>query len=774
MNRLNKIIRLINWQVAFLALFGSAVCLAQESTEPDWEILESYCQDCHNFEDYSGSIAFDVLPRDELLRDDEVWEKALRRIRTGLMPPAGEPRPGRAEFSSFVHDLENKLDSQQAIQPNPGHEGLARLNRAEYINVIRDLLGFDASDIVTTLLPADETDEGFDNLSESLSVSPTLIEAYVGAAMRISRTAVGDRSMIPVQVQYPAPSGNQTSHREGLPLGTRGGMLVTHNFPLDAEYEIRVSGQGAGGIFNNQAFCSGPNIVLTLNDIPLEVEDPARFQMWIPAGPQTIGAALVDDRRCVGVNEFYDDYSLGGAIRQIEINGPFDVSGAGDTPSRRAIFSCYPQAVSEENVCARQILQDLSSRALREPVAADADKIDTLMQFYAMGKEEGDFETGIQYAISRLLIDPQFLYQIEVQPEDLEPGDIYRISQLELATRLSFFLWSSIPDKELVTLAVNGQLNQPAVLEAQVRRMLADERAYALVDNFAAQWLMLRELDAALPQDRAFSDSLKQAFREETQLLFLDMVQEDRGLLHLLNADYTWLNAELAAHYGISNIRGDYMRKVTLPASSPRRGLLGHGSILTATSVANRTSPVIRGVWIVENILGAPAPVPPPGVETDLTQEEGAQGGVPNTLRERLELHRANPTCAACHQIMDPMGLALEHFDLIGRWREKDEGQPINTSSQLIDGTPINSPVDMRNALLTRGDTIATSITEKLMTYALGRLLEADDMPAVRKIINDTAQVNYRFSDVVLGIVESLPFQYKVAIENPQQPIAKR
>ena len=774
MNRLNKIIRLINWQVAFLALFGSAVCLAQESTEPDWEILESYCQDCHNFEDYSGSIAFDVLPRDELLRDDEVWEKALRRIRTGLMPPAGEPRPGRAEFSSFVHDLENKLDSQQAIQPNPGHEGLARLNRAEYINVIRDLLGFDASDIVTTLLPADETDEGFDNLSESLSVSPTLIEAYVGAAMRISRTAVGDRSMIPVQVQYPAPSGNQTSHREGLPLGTRGGMLVTHNFPLDAEYEIRVSGQGAGGIFNNQAFCSGPNIVLTLNDIPLEVEDPARFQMWIPAGPQTIGAALVDDRRCVGVNEFYDDYSLGGAIRQIEINGPFDVSGAGDTPSRRAIFSCYPQAVSEENVCARQILQDLSSRALREPVAADADKIDTLMQFYAMGKGEGDFETGIQYAISRLLIDPQFLYQIEVQPEDLEPGDIYRISQLELATRLSFFLWSSIPDKELVTLAVNGQLNQPAVLEAQVRRMLADERAYALVDNFAAQWLMLRELDAALPQDRAFSDSLKQAFREETQLLFLDMVQEDRGLLHLLNADYTWLNAELAAHYGISNIRGDYMRKVTLPASSPRRGLLGHGSILTATSVANRTSPVIRGVWIVENILGAPAPVPPPGVETDLTQEEGAQGGVPNTLRERLELHRANPTCAACHQIMDPMGLALEHFDLIGRWREKDEGQPINTSSQLIDGTPINSPVDMRNALLTRGDTIATSITEKLMTYALGRLLEADDMPAVRKIINDTAQVNYRFSDVVLGIVESLPFQYKVAIENPQQPIAKR
>ncbi len=774
MNLLIKISRFIHWQALSALVFASAFSLAQENVEPDWEILETYCQGCHNFEDYSGSIAFDVLSRDELAQDDEIWEKALRRIRTGLMPPAGEPRPGRSEFAGFVHSLENRLDSQQAEHPNPGHEGLARLNRAEYINVIRDLLGFDALDIVTTLLPADETDEGFDNLSESLSVSPTLIEAYVGVAMRISRTAVGDRAMIPVQVQYPAPSGSQTGHREGLPLGTRGGMLVTHNFPLDAEYEIRVSGQGAGGIFNNQAFCSGPNIVLTLNDIPLEVEDPGRFQMWIPAGPQTIGAALVDDKRCVGVNEFYDDYSLAGAIRQIEINGPFDISGAGDTPSRRAIFSCYPQAAREEDACAREILQDLTSRAFREPVDAHDRKIDTLMQFYAMGKGEGDFETGIQYAISRLLIDPQFLYQIEVQPDDVEPGDIYHISQLELATRLSFFLWSSIPDAELVALAVDGQLNKPAVLEAQVRRMLADERAKALVENFAAQWLMLRELDAALPQDRAFSDSLKQAFRDETQLLFLDMVQEDRGLLHLLNADYTWLNEELAGHYGISDIRGDYMRKVTLPASSPRRGLLGHGSILTATSVANRTSPVIRGVWIVENILGAPAPVPPPGVETDLTQEEGAEGKVPNTLRERLELHRANPTCAACHQIMDPMGLALENFDLIGRWRETDEGQPINTSSQLIDGTPINSPVDMRNALLTRGDTIATSVTEKLLTYALGRLLEPDDMPAVRKIINDTAALDYRFSDVIFGIVESLPFQYKVAIENPQQPIANR
>ncbi|MDT8397527.1 MAG: DUF1592 domain-containing protein [Pseudomonadales bacterium] len=666
------------------------------------------------------------------------------------------------------------LDAQQSEHPNPGHEGLARLNRAEYINVIRDLLAFDASDIATTLLPADVSEDGFDNLAETLSVSPTLIEAYVGVAMRISREAVGDRTMIPTQVQYPAPSGSQTSHREGLPLGTRGGMLVTHNFPLDAEYEIRVSGQGASGIFNNQAFCSGPGIVLTLNEKPLDVENPDRFQIWIPAGPQTIGAALVDDKRCTGVNDFYDDYSLGGSIRQIEINGPFEVSGPGDTPSRRAIFTCYPQEATEEKSCARAILQHLASLAFRQPLPADYPKIDTLMQFFDMGSSEGDFETGIQYAISRLLIDPQFLYQVEAQPTDVEPGDIYRISQLELASRLSFFLWSSIPDNELLALADSGTLADPDVLVAQVGRMLNDERAHALVENFAGQWLMLRELEAALPQDRAFNDSLKQSFREETELLFMDMIQEDRSLLHLLNADYTWLDEELARHYGFPDIRGDYMRKVALPADSPRRGLLGQGSILTATSVANRTSPVLRGAWIVENILGVPRPVPPPGVETDLSQGSIPEGKVANTLRERLEMHRVNPTCAACHQIMDPLGLALENFDLIGRWRDKEEGHPINTSSHLIDGTPITSPVDMRNALLARGDTVATSITEKLLTYALGRTLKPYDMPAVRKIVNATAAENYRFSNVILRIVQSLPFQYKVAVDTPQHPPADR
>ena len=762
------------WLVGTSTVASIVFCSALQAAEPDWDVLDTYCLDCHNFDDQAGSIAFDILPRDELLLDEEIWEKAFRKIRTGLMPPAGKPRPELGEFSSFVSHVENVLDSQRASQPNPGHEGLARLNRFEYVNVIRDLLSYDAADIVTMVLPADETEEGFDNLADSLSISPTLIEAYVGVAMRISREAVGDRAMIPTQVQYPAPTGSQNSHREGLPLGTRGGMLVTHNFPLDAEYEIRVSGQRAGGIFNNQAFCGGPGIVLTLNEMPLEVEESSRFQMWIPAGPHTIGAALVDDERCVGVNEFYDDYSISGSIQQIEINGPFEVSGAGDTPSRRVIFSCYPQQVSEETACAQEILQHLTSRAFRHPVSADDDKISTLMQFFAMGKDEGDFETGIQYAISRLLIDPEFLYQIENQPDTVQPGESYRISDLELASRLSFFIWSSIPDNELILLAANGQLSDSAILEEQVRRMLTDDRANALVDSFAAQWLMLRELEVALPQDRAFNASLKQSFREETELLFLDMVQEDRGLLHLLDADYTWLNAELAQHYGIDNIRGDYMRKVSLPASSPRRGLLGHGSILTATSVANRTSPVLRGAWIVENILGAAVPLPPPGVETDLTQESTPDGMQANTLRERLEAHRADPNCASCHQIMDPLGLALENFDLIGRWRDTEDGHPIETSTKMIDGTEINNPVDMRNALLARGETIATSITEKLLIYALGRMLEPHDMSAVRKVIRETADNDYRFSDVILGIVESYPFQYKVAIENQQQPVASR
>jgi hypothetical protein len=750
---------------AFLPLFAVAV---HGQSLPDWNFIDSYCSECHNFDDQAGGLAFDIIDHDSLLANAETWELAVKKLRTGMMPPAGKERPADAALAGFVATLENRLDSEQSATPQPGNEGMGRLNRAEYINAVRDVLAFDAAGIVGKLLPPDVPEAGFDNLASSLSVSPTLIEAWTSVAMRIGREAVGDQSMIPTQVTYPAPDGDQSAHVEGLPLGTRGGMLVTHNFPLDAVYEIKAQLPRGGGVFNSQAFCSAPEVAITLNGLPLQPENPGGFQMRIPAGPQTIGLALLDDQRCEGVNEFYDVYSVGGRIQGLEINGPFEVSGAGNTPSRQEIFSCYPGTIGEEPACARHIMGSLATAAYRHPVQEQSADVDVLMQFFAKGQAQSGFETGIQYAIARMLLDPQFLYQSETQPAGLQPGELYRVSDLELATRLSFFLWSSVPDAELRSLAADGKLGDPVVLQQQVRRMLQDEKSVALVSNFASQWLKLRELDTALPQDPAFNDSLRQSFREETELLFNDLIRDDQGLLHLLDSDYAWLNAELAAHYGIANVRGDYMRRVTLPADSPRRGLLGNGSILTATSAANRTSPVVRGAWIIENILGAPVPQPPPGVETDLSNDSVPAGRVVNTLRDRMELHRENPVCASCHQVMDPIGFALENFDLVGRWRETENGYPINASSSLADGTPVGSPMDMRKALLDRSETVATTFIEKLMTYALGRSIEAQDMPAVRRIIHDTADTNYRFSDVIIGITTSLPFQYRMAVPENQ------
>ncbi len=744
----------------------STVVWAQAPTSRDavdWTVLETYCGDCHNSDDFAGGTAFDVLTHDSLAKDAATWEKAIRKIRTGMMPPAGKPRPPRPVLDAFIAVLGDRLDTEAAMHPHPGNAGIRRLNRAEYTNVIRDLLGFDAAGIVATL-PPDESSHGFDNMSDVLSVSPTLIDSYLGAAMRIGREAVGDNSLIPSLVKYPGPSGAQTRHVDGLPLGTRGGMVVTHNFPLDAKYEIQVKGQGAGGIFNNQAFCpgAGPDIFVSIDGEPLDVKDASKFQLQFPAGPHRIGVALADNKHCEGVNDFYDSYSVGGAIAGIEINGPFEAKGPGETPSRKIIFNCYPAKAEEESSCAQRIMTTLASRAYRHPVVANSPEIATLMQFYEKGRKSADFETGIQYGISRLLIDPRFLYQGEQQPEALAPDSFYAISDLELASRLSFFLWSSIPDRELLDVAVAGHLHEPAQLEKQTRRMLRDEKAKSLVNNFAAQWLKLRELDAALPQDAAFNSKLRKAFRAETELLFTDVIAKDLSVLHLFNPDYAWLNEELAHHYGINGVRGDYMRRVTLPADSPRRGLLGNGSILTATSAANRTSPVIRGEWIVENILGAPVPTPPPGVETDLTKET-AKGRVTNTLRERIELHRENPTCAACHQIMDPIGLALENFDLVGRWRDKENGYPLDTRTKMIDGTAVDGPVTLRNALLSRSDSLVTTITEKLMMYGLARGLDATDMPAVRKVVHGAAGKQFRFSDIVTGIVNSQPFLMRSA-----------
>jgi hypothetical protein len=748
--------------VGAIALFGAHRFTGVFDASPDPRaLLDQYCVECHNYAEFAGGVAFDRLSLDELHDDAEIWEHAVRKVRTGFMPPAGEPRPERAMLDGFAAALESRLDSAAARAPNPGTEGLSRLNRAEYTNVIRDLLAYDASDIVSAL-PADDAIEGFDNIANAMTVSPTLIQSYVNAAMKISRAAVGDRSMIPSQIRYDAPAGlSQDRHIEGLPLGTRGGMLFTHNFPLDATYEFRVSGRGPGGL-SGQRFCDPPKIDVTLNGEAVDADNPAEFQLRVPAGPRTVAVALVDQHRCAGVGELYGVYSAEGGVQNVEIHGPFEPTGPGDTPSRQAIFTCYPeggQNADEEVSCARQIMTRLATKAFRRPLQADDAEIDTLMTFYSRGRLEADFETGIQHALSRLLIDPRFLYRFEAEPADLAPGEIYRISDFELASRLSFFLWSSIPDEELIAAASDGGLREPDALRRQVLRMLADPRAAALVDNFAGQWLKLRELRDALPQDRDFDANLREGFRRETELLFSSLINEDRSILDLLDADYTYLNERLARHYGVAEVRGSYMRRVALDRDSPRRGLLGHGSILTATSVANRTSPVVRGQWIVENILGAEVPPPPPGVEADLSEESAAAEA--KTLRERMERHRSDSVCASCHRLMDPFGFALENFDLVGRWRESEGDDPIDAAAVLVDGTAVDGPIAMRHALLGRADSFATAMTEKLLTYALGRLLEHYDMPAVRRIVDEAESANYRFSSIVLGIVNSTPFRMK-------------
>ena len=718
-------------------------------------VLERYCTGCHDSAERAGGLALDRLPLDHLHADAKTWEHVVRKVRTGFMPPAGEPRPERAVLDGLAAALERRLDAAARAAPNAGFKGVSRLNRAEYANAIRDLLAYDASAIVAAL-PADDAIQGFDNVAAALTVSPTLIESYVTAALKISRGAVGDRAQGPAQTVYDAPGGSQASHVDGLPLGTRGGFKLTHAFPLDATYELRVRARGPGPLAG-QRFCAPPRIDLTFDGAPLQIADASAFRLRVAAGPRTLTVALLDERRCEGVNELYGVYAPGGGIDSVEIHGPFETTGMGDTPSRRAIFSCHPPISGEELPCAREILTRLATRAYRRPVDPDDPALETLLKFFERGRRDGDFETGIEQALARLLIDPRFLYRFEVEPDGRAPGETYSVGDLELASRLSFFLWSSIPDDELLAIAAAGGLREPAALERQVRRMLADPRAAALVENFAGQWLKLRELDDALPQDSGFDAQLRGAFRRETELLFEHVVREDLSVLDLLTARYTFLDERLARHYGIDGVGGSYFRRVELAEDSPRGGLLGLGSILTATSVANRTSPVVRGAWIVENLLGAEVPPPPPGVEADLS---GARSPAEaKTLRQRMEAHRTDPVCASCHQLIDPFGFALENFDLVGRWRDRDAGEPIDATALLIDGTAIDGPAALRAALLERSDAFVTAMTERLLTYALGRILDAHDKPAVRSIVAAAAAEEYRFSSLVVGVANSLPFR---------------
>jgi len=718
---------------------------------PESAFLTQYCFGCHNERAKIAGLALDALDLSHAGADAETWEKVIKKVRTGMMPPSGARRPERAALDGFAAQLEERLD--KAVDPNSAlvTPALHRLNRTEYANAIRDLLALDVD--VNVLLPADGSSQGFDNLAEALAVSPSLIQGYVSAAMKISRLAVGDKTMGPLQVTYSPPPGlAQDRHIDGLPLGTRGGMLVHHTFPLDAEYDFALGGRGGG-----------PGIDVTLDGEQVKVDNPRSFRLKVTAGPHTIGLSLPDRQRGAGVDEIYSDFRANavfttpGGVPNLVITGPLNITGVGDTPSRHKLFLCRPTSQGDETACARTILTTLARRAYRGPVSPG--EIETLMEFYKRGRQPGDFDSGIQEALARVLVAPRFVYRAEEEPATIASGQAYRVSDIDLASRLSFFLWSSIPDDELIEAATKGRLRDAKVLNQQVKRMLADAKADALVENFAGQWLYLRELDHVQSEAKNFDENLRQSFRRETELLFTTIVRDDRSLIDLLDADYTFVDERLARHYGIPNVQGSYFRRVALPPDSPRRGLLGQGSMLTVTSVATRTSPVSRGKWVLENLLGTPAPVPPPGVETNLG---GAEAAKTSSLRQRLEAHRASPVCASCHRIMDPMGFALENFDLVGEWREFDGPSRIDSTGQLADGTPVKGPGDLRRAVLGRSDAFMTTATEKLYTYALGRPVHSYDMPTVRAIVRRAAANDNRFSSLVMGIIESDAFQKRV------------
>jgi len=736
----------------------TAAVAAQPALPPaDPGFVKQYCVTCHNERVKAAGLVLDPAGVDHVGTDPEIWEKVVRKIKTGMMPPSGMPRPDRASLDGFATGLEARLDRANPPGKHPDAPALHRLNRTEYANAIRDLLALDVD--AKALLPPDDSNEGFDNIAEALTVSPSLVQGYVAAAMKISRQAVGDRALAPSQITYSAPGRlAHDKHIEGMPLGTRGGLLITHNFPLDAEYEFSVGGGGGGG------FIGAGNLDVTIDGEPLTVRNPRSFRQKVTAGPHTITVAIVDRQRGAGVDEGFSDFRIDstftppGAVNGLTIIGPFSATGTGATPSQKKVFVCRPAAAAEETSCARRIVTTIARRAYRQPPTAS--DVETLMAFYRQGREGADFETGIQSALARILVAPKFVFRTEEESTAIAKGKTYAISDLALASRLSFFLWSSIPDDQLLDLAVQGRLSNKTVLARQVSRMLADPKADALVRNFSGQWLYLRELANVQSEARTFDDNLRQSFRRETELLFDSIVREDRSLLTLVDADYTFLDERLARHYGVPGVYGSFFRRVSLPADSPRRGLLGQGSMLTVTSVATRTSPVMRGKWVLENLLGTPPPQPPAGVEVNL--EEDPKAAKPTTLRQRLEMHRANPVCSSCHKIMDPMGFALENFDLVGAWRERDAGMAIDSTGQLADGTPLKGAADLRQAVLSRSDAFMTVATEKLLIYALGRPLHATDMSTVREIVRASAGNGQKFSSLVLGVVESAPFRLRV------------
>jgi len=767
-------------------------------------VLNRYCAGCHNSRLLTGGLALDQVDVSTPEQHAALWEKVIRKLRAGDMPPAGRPRPDEGTYTRLVSYLEGSLDAAAAKKPQPGQAMPHRLNRTEYANAIRDLLDLEVD--VELLLPADDSTHGFDNIADALNFSPLLLESYVVAARKISRVAVGNPS-IPAytETHVGRPDETQDFHQDGMPLGTRGGVRARHHFPVDGEYEIRIGLLRSrveqirglqephdlelaidGKLIKLFHLDGGPHMyaqkVYDGETLSLTADKNLHVRVPVEAGPHEIRAtfrlktsALVEGLSKPLVRSYATPTVVGmPGVSKMTVTGPFNATRPSKTPSRERIFTCHPATGAEEQACAKTILSKLARRAYRG-LSTNAD-VEELLSFYAAGRQNGGFEAGIEMALWRMLASPEFIYRFGFDPAGAAPGSVYRISNHELASRLSFFLWSSIPDDELLDLADRGELSQPQALAHQVHRMLRDERARALIDNFAGQWLYLRNLDSLTPDASVYPDfdnNLRQAFRRETELLFETIIRENRSIADLLDADFTFVNERLALHYGMPNIKGSHFRQVSV-ADPNRRGLLGHASILTVTSYANRTSPVLRGKWVLENILGTPPPPPPPNVP-DLAESDHKAGRV-LTMRERMAEHRANPACASCHAKMDPIGFGMEMFDAIGGWRTTEaEGVPIDASGVLPNGVKFDGPAELRQALMANVDLFVSTVTAKLMTYALGRGVEYYDRPALREIVRGAKGSNYSFSSIVLGIVNSVPFQMRQAAPTaPRTTVAGR
>ena len=754
--------------------------------------LNTYCVTCHSDKLKTGGLSLENANLADIPKGAETWEKVIRKVRAGMMPPPGLPRPEKAVLDNFSGYLETSLDKAAAAKPNPGHHTMHRLNRAEYGNAIRDLLALDID--AEALLPADDESSGFDNIADVLKMSPSLMERYLSASWNISRVAIGNPEIAPTTQTYRVrPDLSQDQHIEGMPLGTRGGMLVKHTFPLDAEYTIKLRlwrntfdlMRGMEDPHDIEVSMDGARLVLVTvggkEDFGRMAENPGTFgtdldqkltvRVPVKAGEHTITAATVlkshatrDDLIKPFLRTTVDGLDIMGdpSVDRITVEGPLGHANTGDTPSRRKIFICRPAAsaaATVEEACAQRILTSLARLAYRKPV--DAMTTNTLMGFYRNARVEGNFDAGVEAALQFILTSPEFLFRFEPAPLKTAVNTTFKLDDIALASRLSFFLWSSIPDDQLLTLASQKKLNDPLVLEQQVKRMLADKRSNAMIENFVEQWLHLRNLKTSSPDLQVypdFDDNLRRAFKEETSLFFDSIMREDRSVMDLLNADYTFVNERLARHYGIPGIYGATFRRVKVPSES-RRGILGQGAILTVTSYPNRTSPVERGKWVLTNLLGVPPQPPPPNVPP--LQESSPER--PQSIRERLEQHRKDPVCAGCHKVMDPIGFSLENYDAVGQWRTKDEGRPVNPVDTLFTGAQIDGINGLRRELVKNSDVFVGVMTEKMMTYAIGRGVEYYDMPAVRKVVQNSKASNYKFSSIVLGVVKSTPFQMKEA-----------